>query len=168
MSIDLDDRTFRRLTDAVLRGEHLAPPEAITVALIAQLAAGVDLDDDATERGLLGTFIDRLCTFVGMPRSSVPVLSPRPLPEDGEARRAWVSWLAGQLVTPRARELALVVAHLLIVADLELAPVETELHDELQRALSIDPRRARELIAEVMEVVTPGAPGELQDTAPPG
>jgi len=165
MSIELDDRTFRRLTDAVMPGERLAPSEAITIALIAQLAAGVDLDDDAAEGGLLGAVTRHLCAFAGIPRSSVPVLSPRPLPEDAEARSAWVNWLAGQLVTTRARELALVVAHLLIVADLELAPVETELHEELQRALLVDKRRARELIAEVTEAVTPGARSELQDTA---
>ena len=167
MSIDLDDRTFRRLTDAVMPGQRLAPSEAITIALIAQLAAGIDLDEDAVERGLLGAVIRHLCAFAGIPRSSVPVLSPLPLPEDAEERRARVTSLASQLVTTGARELALVVAHLLIVGDLELAPVETKLLEELRRALSIDARRARELIADVMESVTPGARSELQDTAPP-
>lgn len=167
MSIDLDDKTFRRLTDAVMPGERLARPEAITIALIAQLAAGIDLDDDAAESGLLGAVIRHLCAFAVIPRSSVPVLSPRPLPEDPEARSAWVNWLAGQLVTTRARELALVLAHLLIVSDLELAPVESALLEELQRALRVDADRARELIAEVSESVTPGARTELQDTASP-
>jgi hypothetical protein len=167
MSIKLDARTFRRLTDAVMPGERLAPREAITVALIAQLAAGVDLDDDAAESGLLDAVIRNLCAFAGIPRSSVPVLSPRPLPKDVEGRSAWVNWLAGQLVTTEARELALVVAHLVIVADLELAPVEMKLGEELRRALSIDVQRARDLIAEVMEAVTPGIPGELRDAAHP-
>jgi hypothetical protein len=161
MSLELDDKTFHRLLDVVMPGEQLAPAEAIPIALIAQLAGGIDLKDDDAERGLLDVILGRLCELSTIRRSIIPVLSPRPLPEDGEARRAWVNWLAGQVATPGARELALVLAYLLVVADLELAPVEAQLIEELRGALAIDADRARELIAEVSASVTPGAPAEL-------
>lgn len=165
MSLELDDRTFQRLIDVVMPGQLLSPVEAIPIALIAQLAEGVDLEDDDDESRLLDVVIGRVCELAAIRRSIVPVLSPRPLPEDGEARRAWVNWLAGQLVTPHARELSLVLAHLLVVADLELAPVESRLIEELRLALAIDADRANELLAEVSEIVTPGAPAELQVAA---
>jgi hypothetical protein len=94
------------------------------------------------------------------------VLSP--LPIDAEERRAQIASLATQLATTSARELAYLVAYLLIVSDLELAPVETELLEGLQRALWIEGPRASELAAEVSELVTPGASRELEGApAPP-
>lgn len=167
MRIELDASTFRRLIDAVMPGERLSPSETRTILLIAQLAAGIDLDEDTDERGLLRAFTRHLCAFAGIPESSVPVLSPLPLPIDVEERCARIAAISTQLPTTRARELAFVVAHLLIVSDLELAPVEAELLDGLRPALSIDARRADELVAEASELVTPGARSELQDAAPP-
>ncbi len=163
MSIALDNGTFRRLLDLVMPGESPDPAEARTVLLIAQLAAGIDLDDDAAERGLLGTLTLQLCASARVPISSVPRLSP--LPIDAEERSAQIASLASRLATTRARELAYMVAYLLIVVDLELAPVETELLAGLRRALWLEDRRADELAAGVSELVTPGARSELADAA---
>ncbi len=160
MSIELDDRTFGRLLDIVMPGRTPAATETSTILQIAQLAAGVDLDEDVDERGLLGTLTRQLCATAGIPLESVRPLSP--LPIDAEERTARIASLAAGLATTSARELAYIVAYLLIVSDLELAPVETELLDGLRAALRVEDRRASELAAEVSELVTPGAPGELE------
>jgi hypothetical protein len=163
MSIALDALTFARLLDLVMPGTRPSPSEARTVLQIAQLAAGIDLDDDASERGLLNTLTRHLCAVAEIPISTVPVLSP--LPGDDEERSARLASLAHRLATTRARELAYVLAYLLIVVDLELAPVETELLDGLRRTLGIEDRRAAELLAAAAELVTPGAARELEGEA---
>lgn len=163
MSIALDHRTFGRLLGIVMPDTIPNPAEARVIVQIAQLAAGIDLDEDGDERGLLSVLTRQLCAIVGIPISSVRVLSP--LPIDAEERHAQIASLASQLATTGARELAYLVAYLLIVSDLELAPVETELLEGLQRALWIEGPRAAELAAEVSELVTPGASREL-DAAP--
>jgi hypothetical protein len=159
MSIELDTWTFRRLIDTVMPGEFLTPAEARTVLQIAQLAAGIDLDDDAAERGLLGSIARQLCAHAGALRSSVPAISP--LPGDAEERRWWIESFASQLETTRARELAFVLAYLLIIADFELAPVETELLEGLRAAFAIDADRAADLLLQASEIITPGVPGDL-------
>lgn len=161
MSIILDTPTVARLLDLVMPGAGPSPTETRGVLQIAQLAAGIDLEDDDAERGLLGALSLHLCAVAGIPVSSVPVLSP--LPGDPEERRSAVSTLARRLVTTGARELSYIVAYLLIVADLELAPVEGELLEELRSALGIEPDQADELAAGVAALVTPGVRGE-----PPG
>ena len=160
MKIALDTLTFGRLLDIAMIGSSPSPTETRAILQIAQLAAGVDLDDDDDEHGLLGALTYRLCTLAEIPLSSVPVLSP--LPIDAEERNAVISSLANRVVTTGGRELAFIVAYLLIVSDLELAPVETDLLEGLQRALWIDRDRAAELLAEVSELVTPGVRSELQ------
>lgn len=160
MNIALDTTTFGRLLDIVMLGTSPSPTETRAILQIAQLAAGVDLDDDDDEHGLLGSFTYRLCTLARIPISSVPALSP--LPIDDEERNALISSLANRVVTTDGRELAFIVAYLLIVSDLELAPVETELLENLRCALWIERDRAAELLAEASELVTPGARTELQ------
>ena len=157
MSIALDNRNFGRLLDIVMPGASPNPAEARAVLHIAQLAAGIDLDDDLAERGLLGTLTVLLCDAAMIPLDSVRPLSP--LPIDAEERRAQIASLAGRLVSTESRELAYILAYLLIVADLELAPVESDLLDDLRRALWIDGDRAGELAAEVSVLVTPGTSG---------
>jgi hypothetical protein len=159
MSIALDTSTFGRLLDLVMPGTSPDPTEARAILQIAQLAAGVDLDEDTAEHGLLGALTLQLCAIARIPISSVGRLSP--LPIDAEERHAQLASLASRLVTTRSRELAYIVAYLLIVVDLELAPVETELLEELRRALWIEGRRADILAAAVSELVTPGARSDL-------
>ena len=163
MSIVLDALTFGRLLDLVMPGAGPTPAEVRAILQLAQLAAGIDLDDDDAERSLLGALTRRLCASAEIPVSSVPVLSP--LPGDAEERNAQIGALASQLVTAPSRELAFVVAYLLIVSDLELAPLELELLEALRRALCIDGSRATDLLAEASELVTPGARAELEPPA---
>jgi len=161
--IALDSKTFSRLLDIVMLGANPSPTEARAILQIAQLAAGVDLDDDPDEHELLSTLRRHLCMLADIPISSVPVLSP--LPGDSEERSALVQQLACRVVTTSGRELAFTVAYLLIVADLELAPVEVELLEGLRRALWIDDGRAAELLVEASELVTPGLQGEPDPSA---
>jgi hypothetical protein len=163
MSIALDTFTFGRLLDIAMIGESPSPSETRAILQIAQLAAGVDLSDDAAEHGLLGALTYRLCTLAEIPISSVPVLSP--LPIDAEERNALISSLASRVVTTGGRELAFIVAYLLTVSDLELAPVESELLEGLRRALWIRRERANELLADASELVTPGARSEFGGVA---
>ncbi|HWO20391.1 MAG TPA: hypothetical protein VNO30_16595 [Kofleriaceae bacterium] len=163
MNIALDTLTFGRLLDIALLGACPSPSEIRAILQIAQLAAGVDPTDDTDEHRLLGAVTYRLCTLAQIPISSVPVLSP--LPIDAEERSALISSLAGRVVTTGGRELAFIVAYLLIVSDLELSPVESELLEGLQRALWIDQDRADELLLEASELVTPGARSELGSAA---
>lgn len=161
MAIALDTITFGRLIDLVMPGTAPNPTEARAILQIAQLAASVDLDDDAVERGILGNLTLQLCGLAKIPISSVRPLSP--LPIDAEERTERVTSLASRLVTMQSRELAYVVAYLLIVSDLELAPVESEMLEDLQRALWLAPRRAAVLAAAVSQLVTPGALSDLED-----
>jgi len=163
MSIELDTLTFGRLLDIVMTGSSPSPPEARTILQIAQLAAGVDLDDDDAERGLLNTLTHRLCAVAEIPISTVPVVSP--LPDGPEERTARIASLANRLVSTPARELAFIVAYLLIVSDLELAPLESELLEGLQRALRIEADRADDLLMEVAALVTPGVLDEPERPA---
>jgi hypothetical protein len=163
MSIVLDTLTFGRLLDLVMPGTGPSPAEVRTILQLGQLAAGIDLDDDDAERSLLGAMTRRLCASAEIPISSVPVLSP--LPGDAEERNAQIVSLASRLVTTQARELAFVMAYLLIVSDLELAPLELELLEALRCALCIDGSRATDLLAEASELVTPGARAELEHAA---
>jgi hypothetical protein len=158
MSIALDSLTFGRLLDIAMPGTAPSPTEVRAILQLAQLAAGVDLDDDVAERGLLGTLTRHLCAVAGISVSSIPVLSP--LPGDAEERNALIRSFANRLDTTRARELAFMVAYLLVVVDLELAPVEIELLEELRRVLWIEPGRAAELLVEASELVTPGTRGD--------
>lgn len=164
MSIDLDARTFGRLITAVAPGEPPTPSEIRTILLIAQLAAEIDLDDDEAEVGLLASLTRQLCALGRIPRSSVPVLSQ--VPTDAEERHAQITALARQLGTQRACELAFVVAYLLVVVDLELAPVEADLLVDLRTAFGLPPERADALAGEIAELVTPGAYIAVGGSAP--
>jgi hypothetical protein len=152
--MQLDSTAFRSIV-GVVPGDRLLAADARTIVQIAELAAGVDLDDDADERILLEAVGQHVCASAGIARDSVPVVSPLPL--DHEDRMAWICALATQLTTTGARELAYVIAYLLTASDLELAPVESTFLGELREALSIPEERASELLATVTEIVTPGA-----------
>jgi hypothetical protein len=152
--MQIDATAFRSIVSAVPGGSLLAA-DGRTIVQIAELAAGVDLDDDADERILLDAMSQHVCASAGIARESVPAVSPLPL--DDEERIAWVCALATQLTTTGARELAYVVAYLLAASDLELAPVESVFLGELREALSIPEERASDLLGTVTEIVTPGA-----------
>lgn len=168
MSIEIDDARFRQILEVACADRRLDRREIETVLAIAQLSASVDLDDDPAEQTLLGILTRRLCALGGLSIESIRPLSP--IPTDDEERAARIAALAPQLVTSGARDLAFMLAYLLIVVDLELAPVESGLLDSLQRGLAIPRARASELGEAAARIVTPneapnGAPNEA--TAPP-
>jgi hypothetical protein len=154
MTIEIDDTNFRQILDVTLGSQPIGPPEARTVLQLAQLAASIDLDDDPDERTLLRALTTRLCAAVGIPAGSVPVLSPVPI--DDEERTARIEALVRRLPTTGARDLAFAFAYLIIVSDLELAPLEDSLLQRLPRALTIPEDRASALIEAVARIVTPG------------
>ncbi|HVK82690.1 MAG TPA: hypothetical protein VM513_01215 [Kofleriaceae bacterium] len=162
--MDLDAITFRTLAKQLLPPRTtLSPDEAIAVVQIVELAVGADLDEAVEEHALLQQVKRHLCAIGGISPDDVPVVSPLPL--DGEERRAWCERLAGALLTTGARELAYVLAYLVIAGDLELAPVEGSLIDDLQHALELSDGRADEIIQAAAELATPGAPEELAPDA---
>lgn len=78
------------------------------------------------------------------------------MPEMDEERAARIATLVRQLPTTGARDLAFALAYLLIVVDLELAPIEDSLLRQLQRELTIPGDRASDLIDAIAAIATPG------------
>jgi len=161
MAIEIDDAKFQQILDVTLGGQGLGPWELRTVLLIAQLAAAIDLDDDPDELTTLRTLTSKLCARGGLSPDRIPQLAP--IPTDDEERAARVAALVRALPTTAARDLAFALAYLVIVADLELAPIEDSLLQQLRRALTIPGERASELIAAIAAIVTPS---EAEDVHP--
>lgn len=149
MHIHVDDDCLRRiLPDAT----DIAVSDVEVIAQLAFLTAEIDLDEDVDEGRLLDVLNRNLWRIVdATPRPIIPI---SPLPIDREERTAWLRELVPQLTTRDARELAYVAAYLTVVIDLELAPVESELLSDLQRALRIDDQRTAELGEAASEVLT--------------
>jgi len=156
MTIDIDDAKFQQILDVTVGIQQIGPTEVRTILQLAQLAAEVDLDDDPAELTLLRALTARLSTATGVALDRFPWLSP--IPTDDEERAAQIAALVRGLPTTGARDLAFALAYLMIVSDLELAPVEDALLQQLQRALTIPPERASDLIDAIARIVTPGAP----------
>lgn len=153
--MELDAITFRTLAKQLLPPRStLSTGEATAVIQIAELAVGVDLEEDTEEHALLQQVKRHVCAIGGIVSDDVPEVSPLPL--DGEERRAWCARLARPLVTNGGRELAYVLAYLCVVGDLELAPVEGSLIYDLQHALDISDARSDELVEMAAELATPG------------
>ena len=152
MAIELDDAMFQQLLDATLGRAKPEPREARGVIAIAELAAAVDLDDAPSERAFLGGFERRLSERAGIELATVKPLSVVPL--DEEERVNALAQCARPLVARGARELAYGIAYLVIVADLELDPVETRFLEDIRVILDIDPQRAAELAEHAAQIVT--------------
>src|SRR4051794_33300716 len=155
MTIDIDDAKFQQILDVTGGIPQIGPPEVRTILQVVQLAAEVDLDDDPAELTLLRSLTARLCTATGIALDRFPLLSP--IPTDDEERAAQIAALVRRLPTTGARDLAFALAYLMVVSDLELAPIEDALLQQLQRALTIPPERASDLIDAIARIVTPGA-----------
>jgi hypothetical protein len=158
--MDLDAVSFRTIAKQLLPARTtLSPDEAIAVVQIAELAAGVDLDEDLEEYTLLQQVKRHVCSIGGISPDDVPEVSP--LPMDGEERRAWSIGLATELVNTGARELAYVLAYLVMVGDLALTALESSLMRDLQHALEITNERASLIVQNAAEILTPGAESEV-------
>lgn len=159
--VQLDDDCLRRvLPDAT----DLAASDVEVIGQIAFLAAEIDFDEQPEENWLLDVLNRGLWHIVGAPAKPITPISP--LPIDREERLRWLRELVPQLATRHARELAYATAYLVVVIDLELAPVESALLVELQHALGIDNGRAEE-IAELASRMLTSLDEELGLDEPP-
>jgi hypothetical protein len=154
VSIRIDEPTFRLVFEQITAGTLPTAREVAAIVQLAEMVAGADLDENPEERDLLETLIRYLAQLTGISRRSIPRLGR--LPGDPEERRPLCSALAGRLSSKESRELAFAFSYLLVVTDLELAPVELEALDDVQQSLEIDDNRASELAITVAELVTPG------------
>jgi hypothetical protein len=155
MPIPLDHAKFQQILDVTIGSQPIRPADVQTVLQLVRLAAEIDLDDDPAEQALLRALTARLSTAAGVTLADIP--RPFPVPTDGEERAAQIAALVRRLPTTGTRDLTLALAYLMIVSDLELAPIETTTLAELQRALTIPPDRASQVIDAVARIVTPGA-----------
>ena len=145
----IDDDFLRRILPTATRP---TVSDVEVIGQIAYLTALIDLDDDRDEGRMLGALARNLWHLLGAPPQ--PIIPISPLPIDREERAAWIRELVPQLTTPEARELAYVAAYLTVVIDLELAPVESELLEELERARGIGRQRATELAEAASRMLT--------------
>jgi hypothetical protein len=157
----IDATTFRAIAAPMFPHEpELTPLEARAITQLCYLASDTELDDDDDDERALREQIGRhVCTLANMSFDSVPWPSPLPLPNDDEARRAWLVRLCRWLVRPNVRELAYVLAYLLAIGDLALRPVETVFMTELQETLGLGDERAAHLVARADQAVTAGVGG---------
>ncbi|HEY0478440.1 MAG TPA: hypothetical protein VGD37_13035 [Kofleriaceae bacterium] len=165
MTIVIDDPKFQQILEVTLGDQPISPLEIRTIGQLVQLAASTDLDDDPAEWAVLRTVMARLCARGEIAPDSVPLLSP--VPSDDEERAARIARLVPRLTTTGARDLAFALAYLVIVADLELAPVESALLERLQGALTIPRERAGDVVAAVAQIVTPDEAGDASAVATP-
>lgn len=154
--MNIDSETIRSLAQrAVSAGEPISPREAKAIARLAYLVLGADLDEDPDEVSMTVQIGRQVCALAGVPFEEVLRPSPLPLPRDAEARHAWVERIGSDLHGTRAKELAYMVAYLVTVADLEVAPAESRLLRDLQAVLQLSDDRAGDLAAYAAEGITP-------------
>jgi hypothetical protein len=152
--MNIDALTFRTMAKAIVGEAVLTAGEARAIVQLGYLASGADLEEDSEEVTLREQLTRHVCALAGISVESVP--RPSPLPMDREERIAWLLTLCRKLTTSAASELAYVVAYLLAIGDLELAPVEATFLFDLQRVLGLGDARASELVAHAAEQITPG------------
>lgn len=154
----LDEDFLSRL----LPSARLSVSDVEVIGQLAFLAAEIDLDEDVDELHVLVALNRGLWRIVGRPPALITPISPVPI--DREERARAINELVPRLTTVDARELAYVVAYLVIVIDLELAPVEGDLLGELEAALELEPGRAEQLAlagATMLTALDPAEPPTL-------
>ena len=107
--------------------------------------------------------VDSVWRIAGHEREPLPPVSPLPL--DDEEREQWIERLAGDLDTETGRDLAYVVAYLVVTSDHQLGRTEGRTLEMLRRALGIDDARATQLAAIGAGAITPGVGVETDVTA---
>ena len=129
----------------------LSAGEAELIIAIAQLAVAADRVDDRDERELFQTLAGHVYEHAKM-STSAPELNPI---DDDDARMDHLRSHAAQLVGKPSAALAFALAYVLAIADLELAPEESEMLDALREALGLSDERAQDLSVAVAEAITP-------------
>jgi len=146
----LDDNSLHTVFP---QASDLAVSDVEVIGQLAFLAAEIDLDEDVLERPILDVINRGLWAQTGKPPQ--PIIPISPLPLDREERVRWLRELVPQLTSAHARDLAYLAAYVVVVIDLELAPVESEFLTDLQLALGIDDDRAAELRDSAVRAITP-------------
>jgi hypothetical protein len=154
MSVVIDQTKLRRLCQAILLDERLDRRQAAMVLSIAQLAAGADHAEHSAEVALLHALAQWVSRETGIQPERASAIPPLP---DRVARLSWLRAIGRELHSPAARDLAFAFAFLVFVADLELVSRERTCSEELQRAFSIDDRRATDIVVLVTDIVTDAA-----------
>jgi tellurite resistance protein len=119
--------------------------DARAVLGICALVAGADDKADPEEDSVLGEIAGHLGPTVPDVRAN-----------DDLERLEKIREIGGELSTQGVRDLAYALAYVVAVADLELAPAESEFLADLAVALGVSDERAGELAQRVAEAVTPG------------
>ncbi len=137
---------------SIVRARHagpLPPADAEAILGLCQLAVDADGREDADEIAMFFAFGAAVNELAGIAGADTPTFASDL--DDGEQ----LDVLAQQLVTQPSRELAYTIAYVLTVADVDIAPEESEFIENLRAALRIEPDRADALAAEIGAAITP-------------
>lgn len=136
---------FRSIVKATAGdGATIAEPDACAVLGICALVAGADDKSDVDEDSVLGEIAGHLGPTV-----------PDVFANDDLERLEKIREIGGELSTQGVRDLAYALAYVVAIADLELAPAESEFLADLAVALGVSDARADELAALCAQAVTP-------------
>ena len=155
--MSIDTTTLRAVAQRILGDTALSSGEADAITQLAYLAEGAELKEDPEAVSLTERLVATVCELGTIPYDGVARPSPLPSPDDDEARVAWLARVVPQLRTTPGRELGYVVAYLVMIGDLQLAPVESVFLDELRRILGITEPRAADLVGDAATQLTPAA-----------
>ena len=138
---------FRSMVTATAGdGTTIAESDARAVLGICALVAGADDKTDVDEDSVLGEIAGHLGPTVPDVRAN-----------DDLERLEQIREIGGELSTQGVRDLAYALAYVVAIADLELAPAESEFLADLAVALGVSDARADELAALCAQAITPGA-----------
>ena len=132
-------------------GAVLSAPDAESIVALARLVQAVDgrdAADEADAQVALAGLVYELAGTSAPPRS---VAKARDDEDHAEELRRLTAGLRGK----PAGELALVVAKLVAIADLDIARDEAGFLDELRLAVGVSEERAEELAVRVAELLAP-------------
>ncbi|HEY4178556.1 MAG TPA: hypothetical protein VGM90_17030 [Kofleriaceae bacterium] len=132
-----------------LHPAQLSAIDAEAIIEITQLALDADGREDSDEIKTYFALGKAVFGIAGLGDAETPTFVSDD--EDGERMKE----LAATLTTPAAKELAFACAHVLSIADVDIAPEESDFLAALLDALGISDDRAEELTAKVNELITP-------------
>lgn len=138
---------FKSLVTATVgAGATVDEGDARAILGICALVSGADDKSDLDEDSVLGEIAGHLGPSV-----------PNVYAGDDLERLEKIREIGAQLTSTGTRELAYALAYAVAIADLELAPAESEFLADLAVALGVSDGRADELAALCAQAVTPPA-----------
>ena len=154
----VDEKAFDAIVKATLGpgeqgyrdGTKLGEADATALVGIAYLMLDADDRENPEELEVVEEVAQRVNALTG-----AQVSAPAVRATDDFERVEQLRALAGELSSVQVRELAYALAYLIVVADFELAPAESELLSDLAVALEIPDERSDELAVIASQAVTP-------------